>query len=197
MRTLVRRINEWDAPTMLKVYKPYVDNSHCTKEEVLPSIAEYVQRIDKYTYGRGWVMSEIDGETVGFCLLTEDEDPNDFFNCTIELYVKEGFYRRGVGSSMYSLMIDIMQFGNKRGITAKIPLPNDEAVAFHKKWGFEEKEIIKDSFEKFGKSYDVLVMKKKLCPVDENAELPTKPYLIESRDYEASRIKAQELIKEV
>ena len=41
MRTLVRRINEWDAPTMLKIYKPYVEDSNATAETVLPTIAEY------------------------------------------------------------------------------------------------------------------------------------------------------------
>ena len=196
MRVLVRRINEWDAPTMLKVYAPYVENSNSTKEVVLPTIAEFVERIDKYTYGFGWIMAEIDGETVGFCLLTENSyDPKNMFTGEIQLFVKCGFTRRGVGSSLYSLMLDIMRYGNKKTVFARIPLPNEECVAFHKYWGFEEHEVIKNGLEKNGECYDILVMKKELEPVEPEAIKPTKPFLIESEDYEAARIKAGMLIK--
>lgn len=197
MRTLVRRINEWDAPTMLKIYAPYVEGSNCTPEISLPSIAEFVQRIDMYTYGRGWIMSEIDGETVGFCLLTENrKDPENFFTGEIQLYVKPGFLRRGVGSSLYSLMLDIMEFGNKKSVIARIPLPNKEVVEFHKAWGFVHIGVEKAAFEKLGKYHDVAIMEKTLCPKDPLAVKATKPYLIESADYEESRIKAGKCIKE-
>lgn len=198
MRTLVRRINEWDAPTMLKIYKPYVDDSNATAETVLPTIAEYTQRIDKYTYGYGWIMSEIDGETAGFCLLNENRyEPENMFTAEIQLYVKPTLLRRGVGNSLYSMMFDIMQHGNKRKVYARIPLPNDAAVAFHKHWGFSEYEVEKEGMEKNGVKYDVLVMEKTLSPVDPNAARPTKPYLIDSADYERARLRAGALIKEV
>ncbi len=197
MRTLVRRINEWDAPTMLKILKPYVEKSNCIEDAVLPTTAQYVQKIDKYTYGRGWIMSEIDGKTAGFCLLTENRyAPEDLFSAEIEVYVGEDYLKRGVGSSLYSLMLDIMQYGNKREVYARIPLPNDIAVGFHKKWGFEEFDKEKEAFEKFGEKHDVLVMKKTLNPINCEVEVPTKPYLIKSADYEKARIKAGDLIKE-
>ncbi len=198
MRTLVRRINEWDAPTMLKILKPYVENTAFTHEMELPTTAQYVQKIDKYTYGRGWIMSEIDGKTAGFCLLTENRyAPDDLFSAEIEVFVGEDYLGRGVGSSLYSLMLDIMQYGNKREVYARIALPNDRAVSFHEKWGFEEFDTEKAAFEKFGKIHDVLVMKKTLNPVQNDVEIPTKPYLIKSADYEKARIKAGELIKEI
>lgn len=197
MRTLVRRINEWDAPTMLKIYEPYVLGTHYTAEEHLPTIAEFVQRIDKYTYGRGFVMSEIDGETAGFCILTENRhDPEDLFTGEIQLFVKPEYLRRGVGSSLYSLMLDIMNFGNKRKVFAYIALPNPAAVAFHESRGFVPLKTEKEGLEKFGKKYDVLVMEKALSPIDPQAEKPIKPYLILTQDYEESRLKAGSLIKE-
>lgn len=197
MRTLVRRVNEWDAPTMLKIYAPYVESSICTPETELPTIAEFVQRIDCYTYGRGWVMSEINGETAGFCLLTENrEAPDDYFTGELQLYVKEGFCRRGVGSSLYSLMLDIMSFGHKRKVYARIPLPNEAAVEFHQQFGFEKIKVISGAFRKFGCSHDVLLMEKTLSPQNPEAEKPVKPFLILSADYEAARIRAGALIKE-
>ncbi len=197
MRKLIRRINEWDSPTVLKIYKHYVETSHCTPEETVPTLSDYIHRVDKYTYSRGFIMAEIDGETVGLCLLTENTyDPTDFFTANIEMYVKDGHIRRGIGSAMCSLMLDIMEKGNKKAVYARVPLPNDSAVNFYKKWGFTEKEEIKKSFTKFDKSYDVMVMEKVLNPVDKNALKPIKPYLIESVDYETARINAEKYIKE-
>lgn len=193
MRVLVRRVNEWDAPTMLKVYEPYI-KSNATEDEVQPTIAEFVQRIDKYTYGTGWIISEIDGETGGFCLLTESR-PKDVFTNEIKLFVKPGYKRRGVGASLYSLMLDMMEAGNKRAAIARIPLPNDEAVAFHQSFGFYEVCVEKCGMQKGGKAYDVLVMKKDLKPYDGKAEKPVKPFLIDAVDYERSRIRAASLVK--
>ena len=188
MKVAVRRINEWDAPSMLKVYAPYVENTHFTPDTTVPTLAEYVQRIDTYTYGRGWIMTEIDGVTTGFCLLTDrDVEKGDWFTADIQLYVAPNYMRRGVGTSLYSLMLNIMHYGNYRRVTAHINLPNDAAVAFHEKMGFHAVE------EKDG----VLLMERAIEQDDPNAERFTKPYLIDKFDYERSREYAATLVREV
>ena len=48
-RVAVRRTNEWDGPSMLKIYTPYVEKTHYTPDTEVPKLAEYVQRIDTYT----------------------------------------------------------------------------------------------------------------------------------------------------
>ena len=70
-RVAVRRTNEWDGPSMLKIYTPYVEKTHYTPDTEVPTLAEYVQRIDTYTYGRMWILTEINNQTAGFCFLTD------------------------------------------------------------------------------------------------------------------------------
>ena len=70
-RTAVRRVNEWDGPSMLKVYTPYTGTTAAPEREA-PDLQAYVRRIDRYTYGLGWLLCEIDHQTVGFCHLSED-----------------------------------------------------------------------------------------------------------------------------
>ena len=188
MKVAVRRINEWDAPSMLKIYGPYVENTHFTPEKEVPKLSEYIQRIDMYTYGRGWIMTEIDGATAGFCLLTDrDVEKGDWFTADIQLYVSPDYLRRGVGTSLYSLMLDIMHHANYRKVTAHINLPNEAAVAFHEKMGFTAVE------EKDG----VLLMERAIEPENPNAERFTKPYLILNHDYERIREHAATLVREV
>ena len=62
-RVAVRRTNEWDGPSMLKIYTPYVEKTHYTPDAEVPTLAEYVQRIDTYTYGRMWILTEINNQT--------------------------------------------------------------------------------------------------------------------------------------
>ena len=113
MRVAVRRINEWDAPSMLKIYAPYVENTNCTPDAAVPSLQDYIQRIDRYTYGRGWIMTEIDSATAGFCLLTErGVEKGDLFTADIQLYVAPEYQRRGVGASLSDLMLAIMHHAN-------------------------------------------------------------------------------------
>ena len=187
MRVAVRRINEWDAPSMLKIYAPYVENTNCAPEKAVPTLAEYIRRIDQYTYGRGWIMTEIDSATAGFCLLTErGVEKGDLFTADIQLYVSPDCLRRGVGTSLYSLMLAIMHHANYRRVTAHINLPNDAAIAFHEKMGFSRVE------EKDG----VLLMARDIEPENPAAKRFTTPYLIENEDYERAREYAATLVRE-
>ena len=70
-KVAVRRVNEWDGPSMLKIYAPYTEGLEAFEGEP-PELQEYIQRIDRYTYGLGWILCEIDSTPSGFCCLTED-----------------------------------------------------------------------------------------------------------------------------
>ena len=96
-KVAVRRINEWDGPSMLKIYAPYV-GTPLAPEDALPELQDYIRRIDTYTYGLGWLLCEIDSTPAGFCHLTENRhDPENLFSVEFQLYVKAEYQRMGVG----------------------------------------------------------------------------------------------------
>ena len=126
-KVAVRRVNEWDGPAMLKIYAPYTGTC-AAPEAALPPLPEYVQRIDRYTYGLGWLLCEIDYQTAGFCHLSEDPaHPEDLFSVEFQLYVKPGLLRRGIGKALWSLMRDMMEMGNRRQVAARVREENQEA----------------------------------------------------------------------
>lgn len=193
-KVAVRRINEWDGPAMLKIYAPYTGTIQAP-EEALPALSDYIQRIDRYTYGLGWLMCEIDSQPAGFCHLTEDIlSPEDPFSVSVQVYVKEECQHMGVGTALLTLITDILNYGNRRNLTARVLLPNEPAIQFFEKQGFLSQLLEPTSFEKFGQKHDCMIMKKALCPVDPQAKKPTKPYLIENADYEAARERAALLV---
>ena len=206
-RVAVRRTNEWDGPSMLKIYTPYVEKTHYTPDTEVPTLAEYVQRIDTYTYGRMWILTEINNQTAGFCFLTDRDIPkDDLFSADAQLYVSEKCLHSGVGTSLYSLMLDIMHHANYRRVTAHINLPNDAAVAFHKillcqHCLFRKQEIPtafhkKMGFHEVSETDGVLLMERAIEPEDPNAKRFTKAYLILAQDYEAAREHAATFVKE-
>lgn len=193
-KVAVRRINEWDAPAVLKIYSPMVEAGLSPIDKVSPTLPEMIQRIDRYSYGIGWLMCEIDSTPAGFCCLNEiPYDPTlpleleNLFSVEIQVYVKPEYQKRGVGTALISLMTDIMQYGNRREVFANIPLPNEPAIAFFEKKGFEQ----------ISTKNQILRIGKKLKPVDPIAETPTKPYLILNQDYEDAREYAATLVKQL
>ena len=187
-RTAVRRVNEWDGPSMLKVYTPYTGTPAAPEREA-PDLQAYVRRIDRYTYGLGWLLCEIDHQTVGFCHLSEDPAaPEDLFTVEFQLYVKQGMCRRHIGAALWDLMRDMLEMGNRRRVVCRVHRENQAALAFFQAMGFVSLEgEPPEEPEKLWLAYH-------LRPWDPAAPKPTKPYLVEAADYEAAREKAAALV---
>ena len=187
-RTAVRRVNEWDGPSMLKVYTPYTGTTAAPEREA-PDLQAYVRRIDRYTYGLGWLLCEIDHQTVGFCHLSEDPAaPEDLFTVEFQLYVKQGMCRRHIGTALWELMRDMLEMGNRRRVVCRVHRENQTALAFFRAMGFVPLEgKPPEEPEKLWLAYH-------LRPWDPAAPKPTKPYLVEAADYEAAREKAAALV---
>lgn len=187
-RTAVRRVNEWDGPSMLKVYTPYTGTPAAPEREA-PDLQAYVRRIDRYTYGLGWLLCEIDHQTVGFCHLSEDPAaPEDLFTVEFQLYVKQGMCRRHIGTALWELMRDMLEMGNRRRVVCRVHRENQAALAFFQAMGFVPLEgEPPEEPEKLWLAYH-------LRPWDPAAPKPTKPYLVEAADYEAAREKAASLV---
>ena len=97
----------------------------------------YVRRIDRYTYGLGWLLCEIDHQTVGFCHLSEDPAaPEDLFSVEFQLYVKQGLCRRRIGAALWDLMRDMLEMGNRRRVVCRVHRENQAALAFFQAMGF-------------------------------------------------------------
>lgn len=187
-KTAVRRVNEWDGPSMLKVYTPYTGTTAAPEREA-PDLQAYVRRIDRYTYGLGWLLCEIDHQTVGFCHLSEDPAaPEDLFTVEFQLYVKQEMCRRHIGAALWELMRDMLEMGNRRRVVCRVHRENQAALAFFQAMGFVPLEgEPPEEPEKLWLAYH-------LRPWDPAAPKPTKPYLVEAADYEAAREKAAALV---
>lgn len=188
MKVNIRRINEWDAPAILKIYSPYAGTVSAQDKEP-PSLSEMIQRIDRYTYGYGWLVCEIDGTPAGFCYVTEHHlAPENPFLLDFYVYVKKEYQRRRVGTALFYLLKRILEYGNRHKLYISRTRCDDSAAVFLEHLGFQQK---KDSDDAQGRRWEYL-----LSPENTAAETITKPYLIENKTYEKERETAQNLVRE-
>lgn len=188
-KVAVRRVNEWDGPSMLKIYAPYTGTQAAPEQEP-PQLQDYIRRIDQYTYGLGWLLCEIDSTPAGFCHLTEDrQDPENLFSVEFQLYVKAEYQRIGVGKALWTLMRDMMELGSRRHVTVRVGAQEQGAQAFFEAMGFTP--VGKEQEE----GREALLMEYALSPLDPEAQKPIKPYLLDNLDYEAARERAAALVR--
>ncbi len=181
MKVCVRRVNEWDAPGMLKIYGTAIDCRQSTYERELPALWEFVRRIDRYTYGKGWTVCDVDGWTAGFAVAHECFDcPDDPFMMDVEVYVDGALRRRGIGSAVLGLLRDIAEMGDKKVLRARFP-HSDGTLAFYKSCGFVE--IRRDEGFRPGETWTVVERRLNAREV----ESPTKPFLVPQGEYERIR----------
>ncbi|WP_099205951.1 GNAT family N-acetyltransferase [Scatolibacter rhodanostii] len=185
MKVNIRRANEWDAPAVLKIYAPFAGKLSAPDAEC-PLLLEMIERIDRYTYGYGWLVCEIDGVPAGFCYVTEHKnEPKNPFKLDLYIFVKEEFQHRCVGKGLFCLLSRILEYGNRRQIFVHLAQEDKQAFTFFHRLGFEEIET----------TAEVILMKYELCPDNAMADCITKPYLIDNKAYEDNREHAQNLVK--
>lgn len=197
MNVCVRRVNEWDAPAMLKIYTEAIGEGNYTYESEVPELAEFVRRVDRYTYSRGWTLADVDGWCAGFAVARECLDaPDDPYMLDVEVYVAKHMRGRGVGAAVAGLIRDLAEMGNRRILRTRVPESNTDAIKFFESCGYTRLRRDENFRTRDGKSEAWVVLENKLDPADLNPTRPTKPYLVPSEDYEAARLARGDGIKE-
>jgi L-amino acid N-acyltransferase len=82
------------------------------------------------------------------------------FKFTVEhsVYVAEGRHGKGIGNALMQQLIHLAKQGGYHTMIGCIDAHNAGSIAFHKKFGFTEAGVLKQSGFKFGKWLDLLFM---------------------------------------
>lgn len=81
---------------------------------------------------------------------------------TITYFIANDYTRKGLGSEcLKKLEQEAVEMGIKN-IVAEVSSENEQSIEFHKKHGFVVAGELKDIGEKFGRSFGVVYMQKRL-----------------------------------
>ena len=141
-----------DAAAILQIYAPYITDTSYTFEIDVPTEQSFADRIKNYLHTYPWLVCEIDGALAGYAYGSKHRERIAYqWSVECSVYIHDDFQRAGVGTALYSALIEILKLQRFRNLYAVINLPNETSVAFHEKMGFEYFATYKNVGYKLGK----------------------------------------------
>lgn len=114
---------------------------------------------DKQNGGWPILVAEIDGYVAGYASYGTFRFKEGFkFTVEHSVYVAEGFAGKGIGYKLLSHLIAIAKEQKMHIMVGCIDAENAGSIAFHKKLGFTEAGILKQSGYKFNRWLDLMFM---------------------------------------
>ena len=152
---MIRKAKETDAHTIALIYNHYIVHSTTTFEEKEVNGQLILERLNKSKKHPWWVYEQ-EGVVLGYAFSTKWK-PRSAYRFTVEssVYVAPKQQQKGVGTLLYSKLINALKKEGFRIILAGISLPNDQSIFFHEKLGFQKVGQLESVGYKFNRWIDV------------------------------------------
>jgi len=103
-----------------------------------------------------WWVFEQEGVVLGYAFSTKWKSRSAYrFTVESSVYVAPKQRQKGVGTLLYSKLIESLKKEGFRIILAGISLPNDKSISFHEKLGFQKVGQLESVGYKFNRWIDV------------------------------------------
>ena len=164
----IRMARPDDAAAMLAIYEPIVRETVTSFEIEPPPLDEFRHRVASGLETHPWLVAEVDNSVVGYAYAGPFRTRWAYqWTTEVSVYVHQGCHHRGVGSSLYTALFDILEKHGFKTIVAGIALPNPASVALHQRLGFEPVGVFPRVGFKFGRWVDVGWWSRRLSLDDE------------------------------
>ena len=138
------------------IYAPIVSDTPISFEYAAPSVAAIERRIRKTVESLPWLVAEVDGVVVGYAYASPHRERAAYlWSVDTSVYVAERAWRRGVGRSLYEVLLGELSRLGYVSAYAGITLPNDASVALHEAVGFRSVGVFPAVGYKLGRWHDV------------------------------------------
>lgn len=153
---MLRECTIHDAQRIADIYNYYIKNTTITFEEV-PVVPDIMaQRILKIMALYPWLVYEEHGNIVGYAYADRWKSRGAYrHSVEISIYLDMTNRARGIGTHLYSALMESLKALSVHSIIGGIALPNDASVALHEKFGFEKVAHFKEVGWKFNAWVDV------------------------------------------
>ena len=164
-----------DARQVAAIYYPYVINTPITFESKPPDGNEMSSRMENVLTSYPWLVCVHDDEVMGYAYGSQFRT-REAYDWSVEttVYVREAAHGMGIGSALYTSLLEGLRLQGYVSAVGVIALPNDKSVMLHEKLGFREDGILPSAGYKNGTWYDVGLWWKKLHNPPAHPETPLK-----------------------
>ena len=163
MNAPIRLAGEADAAAIASIYRPYVEESCISFEEVAPCGGEIARRIGNAHYP--WLVIEDASGLLGFAS-TSAMRARPAYRWSVEsgIYLVPEAQGRGWGRKLLAGHVELLERQGFVTVLANIALPNQASVALHEKCGFALAGVERGVGFKLGRWVDVGRWQRDLAP---------------------------------
>lgn len=171
MAFLIRLAREADAAAIARIYRPYVEETRISFEEVAPGAAEIAMRMSNPLYP--WFVAEEDGKVLAFANSSAFRARHAYRWCVeVGIYAAPEVRRRGIGRALFGSLLDLLTAQGFVSAIGAIALPNEASVGIHEALGFVHTGTYRGVGFKLEEWADVGLWQKDLAP---RADVPSEP----------------------
>jgi L-amino acid N-acyltransferase YncA len=153
---MIRQATIDDAAQLCEIYNHYVLNTTVTFEEGAVSAEEMGERVKETLESLPWLVVEENGGVLGFCYASKWKGRCAYrYSVESTIYLSPDAGGRGLGTELYSTLLEELKDRGLHTVMGGIALPNDASIALHEKFGFEKIAQFKQVGNKFGQWIDV------------------------------------------
>lgn len=180
----IRTATPDDAPRLLEIYAPYVQNTAITFEWEVPTLEEFRSRIENTLKTYPYLVAECDGEIIGYTYASRFA-ARAAYEWVIEtsIYVDGTRRRSGVGRALYEALEEALGAMGVTNMVARIGSPRTDddpylttnSAEFHVHMGYRLVGRFHKCGYKFDRWYDSIMMEKVIAEHPDKP-VPIKPY---------------------
>ncbi len=153
---MIRLVKIEDAKAICGIFNYYVLNAIATFVEEPFTVADMEAKINAIHPKYPWLVYEKNGIVVGFAYANRWNERSAYKNSVEStVYLKNGIEKQGIGSQLYSSLIERIKSEGYHSMVGGISLPNAASQKLHEKLGFKKAAHYKEIGFKFNQWIDV------------------------------------------
>lgn len=163
MAVLIRAAGRQDAAAIAAIYRPYVEDSCISFEEVAPAADDIAARMTNPLHP--WLVAEVGGEVVGYASTSPMRNRSAYrWSVETGVYLESSAQGRGLGRALLVAHLELLERQGFVTAIAGISLPNGASVGLHESLGFSLSGVERGVGFKLGQWVDVGRWQKDLAP---------------------------------
>lgn len=160
MEIILRPASSQDLKAILEIVNYNILNTTAVYDYNIKSFSEIEQWFtDKQNAGWPVLVAAVDGSVAGYATYGTFRT-KEGYKYTIEhsVYVSPEHNGKGIGGKLLEALIKLAKLEGYHTMIGCIDAENTVSIAFHKKYGFTQAGLLKQSAFKFGKWLDLVFM---------------------------------------
>jgi phosphinothricin acetyltransferase len=140
MKPLIRPARESDAASLARIYNHYIATTCVTFEADPVSAQDMAQRMAETTSASlPWLVAEASGAVAGYAYASKWKGRCAYrFSVESTVYLDADQTGKGIGSLLYTALIDAIRALSMHAVIGGIALPNASSIALHERLGFKK-----------------------------------------------------------